>query len=222
MPSTQENWDVIIVGAGPSGLGVGAQLAHAGRKVLVLEKEKSFGGRASTSSHAGMTFDNGPHAPMMAGDLEKIFDRIGKPAPVMGTQLKKTEVWHEGAWADLKDLYPHGAMKELIKELLATSHEKLQDKYDDVSLADWLDTRAEGEEIRLFLWYFGATACAEWDPDGLSAGDVLGAVKRVVERKELGMGQGTVEFETRVLNQKGELVLVYRDKMLVKKRPLNP
>ena len=124
MGSNNENWDVIIVGAGPSGLGVGAQLAHAGKKVLVLEKEKGFGGRASTSSHAGMTFDNGPHAPMMAGDLEKIFDRIGKPAPVMGTQLKKTEVWHEGAWADLKDLYPHGAMKELIRELLATPHEE--------------------------------------------------------------------------------------------------
>ena len=53
-------------------------------------------------------------------------------------------------------------------------------------------------------------------------GDTIHAVKRVVERKELGIGQGTVEFETRVLNQKGELVLVYRDKMLVKKRPLNP
>ena len=53
-------------------------------------------------------------------------------------------------------------------------------------------------------------------------GDTIHAIKRVVERKELGTGQGTVEFETRVLNQKGELVLVYRDKMLVKKRPLNP
>ena len=50
-------------------------------------------------------------------------------------------------------------------------------------------------------------------------GDTIHAVKRVVERKELGMGQGTVEFETRVLNQKGELVLAYRDKLLVKKRP---
>jgi acyl dehydratase len=53
-------------------------------------------------------------------------------------------------------------------------------------------------------------------------GDTIHAVKRVVERKELGTGQGTVEFETRVLNQKGELVLIYRDKLLVKKRPSNP
>jgi len=38
MTSNDENWDVVIVGGGPSGLGVGAQLAHEGRKVLVLEK----------------------------------------------------------------------------------------------------------------------------------------------------------------------------------------
>lgn len=51
-------------------------------------------------------------------------------------------------------------------------------------------------------------------------GDTIHIVKRVVERKELGTGQGTVEFETRVLNQRGALVLVYRDKLLLKKRPV--
>jgi len=176
-----ETADVVIVGGGPSGLGVGAQLAHEGRKVLVLEKADYIGGRAATSTHNGVVFDNGPHAPMMSGDLERIYERIGKPLPVFGTQLKKTEVLHEGRWSDLKDLYPHGAMKKLITELLATSHQELIDKYDDVSLTDWLDSRPEGEDVRMFLWYFGATACAEHDPEGLSAGDVLGAVKRVVE-----------------------------------------
>jgi len=181
MPSNNQNWDVIIVGAGPSGLGVGAQLAHAGKKVLVLEKAKNFGGRASTSSHDGVVFDNGPHAPLMCGDLERIFERIGKPLPVFGTQLKRTEVLHESKWVDLKDLYPHGAMKKLITEVLATPHEKLREMYDDMSFLDWLDTRDDGEDVRLFLWYFGGTTCAEHDPEGLSAGDVLGAVKRVVE-----------------------------------------
>jgi acyl dehydratase len=49
-------------------------------------------------------------------------------------------------------------------------------------------------------------------------GDTIHVVKRVVERQALGDAQGTVIFESRVLNQKGELVLVYRDKMLVKRR----
>ncbi|HEX6464199.1 MAG TPA: hypothetical protein VFZ98_07100, partial [Vicinamibacterales bacterium] len=51
-------------------------------------------------------------------------------------------------------------------------------------------------------------------------GDTIHLVKKVVERKELGAGQGTVEFESRVLNQRGALVLVYRDRLLVKKKPL--
>jgi len=49
-------------------------------------------------------------------------------------------------------------------------------------------------------------------------GDTIHVVKRVVEQKALGPARGTVTFETRVLNQRGELVLVYRDRMLVKRR----
>jgi 3-hydroxybutyryl-CoA dehydratase len=50
-------------------------------------------------------------------------------------------------------------------------------------------------------------------------GDRIHVVKRVVERKELGAAQGTVTFETRVLNQDGKLVVAYLDKLLVKRRP---
>jgi acyl dehydratase len=49
-------------------------------------------------------------------------------------------------------------------------------------------------------------------------GDTIHLVKRVVERQALRPAQGTIVFESRVLNQRGELVLVYRDKLLVKRR----
>ena len=49
-------------------------------------------------------------------------------------------------------------------------------------------------------------------------GDTIHVTKRVIERKELGANQGAVVFETRVLNQRDELVLVYHDKMLMKRR----
>lgn len=49
-------------------------------------------------------------------------------------------------------------------------------------------------------------------------GDTVRVVKKVMERKELGPAQGTVTFETRVLNQRDELVVVYLDKLLVKRR----
>jgi acyl dehydratase len=50
-------------------------------------------------------------------------------------------------------------------------------------------------------------------------GDRIHVVKRVVERKALGDAQGTVTFESRVLNQSGELVVAYLDRFLVKRRP---
>lgn len=50
-------------------------------------------------------------------------------------------------------------------------------------------------------------------------GDTIHLEKRVVERKELGADLGAVTFESRVLNQKGELVVVYLDKLLLKRQP---
>ena len=50
-------------------------------------------------------------------------------------------------------------------------------------------------------------------------GDTIRAVKRVMDRKEIGAAQGTVIFETRVFNQRDELVLVYLDTLLLKRRP---
>jgi len=49
-------------------------------------------------------------------------------------------------------------------------------------------------------------------------GDRIHVVKRVVERKALGDAQGTITFESKVLNQDGKLVLAYLDKLLVKRR----
>lgn len=50
-------------------------------------------------------------------------------------------------------------------------------------------------------------------------GDTVRVVKKVVERKAMGAAQGTVTFESRVLNQRGELVVAYLDRLLVKRRP---
>jgi 3-hydroxybutyryl-CoA dehydratase len=50
-------------------------------------------------------------------------------------------------------------------------------------------------------------------------GDRIHVVKRVVERKEMGAAQGTVTFESKVFNQRGELVVAYLDRVLVSRRP---
>ena len=50
-------------------------------------------------------------------------------------------------------------------------------------------------------------------------GDTIHVKKKVADTMAKGGAAGVVTFETTVLNQNGEAVLVYRDKLVVKKRP---
>jgi len=61
------SWDVIIAGAGYGGLCSGALLAHAGKEVLVLEKDDSIGGRAKSILYSGRVLDDGAHIPSRHG-----------------------------------------------------------------------------------------------------------------------------------------------------------
>jgi len=51
------------------------------------------------------------------------------------------------------------------------------------------------------------------------AGDTIHVRKKVLDAMAKGSEMGVVTFETTVLNQKDETVLVYRDKLAVKQRP---
>ncbi len=56
------NYDVIIIGAGMSGLAAGIRLAYYGKKVCILEKHHRVGGLNSFYSRDGHKFDVGLHA----------------------------------------------------------------------------------------------------------------------------------------------------------------
>ncbi|HYL37429.1 MAG TPA: MaoC/PaaZ C-terminal domain-containing protein [Bryobacteraceae bacterium] len=49
-------------------------------------------------------------------------------------------------------------------------------------------------------------------------GDTVHLTKKVVAKEPKGAGRGVVTFETTVLNQRGETVIVYYDKVLLKAR----
>ncbi|MDI1318798.1 MAG: FAD-dependent oxidoreductase, partial [bacterium] len=56
------HYDVVIIGAGMSGLAAGIRLAHFGKKVCILERHNAPGGLNSFYSFAGRKYDVGLHA----------------------------------------------------------------------------------------------------------------------------------------------------------------
>lgn len=67
--SIDERWDVIVVGSGPGGLALAAQLGkHAHKRVLVLERHYTMGGFTHVFRRPGWEWDVGVH---YVGEIER-------------------------------------------------------------------------------------------------------------------------------------------------------
>ena len=69
---------VLIIGAGPGGLGTAMLLARAGLDVTVLEKQPRVGGRTSAIEGDGYRFDLGPTFFLYPQILQEIFQAVGR------------------------------------------------------------------------------------------------------------------------------------------------
>jgi phytoene desaturase len=68
---------VLIVGAGPGGLAAAVLLAKSGLKVKVIERMLTTGGRTSSHSAQGFTFDLGPTFFLYPRILDEVFKAAG-------------------------------------------------------------------------------------------------------------------------------------------------
>lgn len=69
---------IIIIGAGLGGLASAILLSRNGFDVTILEKNSHVGGKLTTFTHKGFTFDAGPTLLLMPGVLMDFFKKIGK------------------------------------------------------------------------------------------------------------------------------------------------
>lgn len=79
-----EKYDVIVVGAGVSGLLTALTLSKHGKKVLVLEKMHDVGGNCNSYTVDGYQVDTGPHAitHLAEGPLRRLMDNYFDYQPV--------------------------------------------------------------------------------------------------------------------------------------------
>lgn len=89
-------YDAIVIGAGLGGCAAGATLAGGGRKVLVLERMDTIGGRCSSQEREGFKLDIGSHGIMLAeyGSFTEALRRVGKQDEVEWHHITEILVVH--------------------------------------------------------------------------------------------------------------------------------
>ena len=95
------DFDVIVIGGGYAGLSAGALLAHKGHEILLLEKSKTLGGRASFMERDGYTVEYGLHSNRFASDgaAAAVFRRLERELKFLKTG--EPELWRDGEFLPL-------------------------------------------------------------------------------------------------------------------------
>lgn len=68
---------ILVLGAGIAGLTAGVALAHAGRRVTILEAAAEPGGHARSTEHDGTRMNLGAHAMYLRGPAVPILRELG-------------------------------------------------------------------------------------------------------------------------------------------------
>jgi protoporphyrinogen oxidase len=189
--------DAIIIGAGYAGMSAAALLAHAGRKVIVLEASGMIGGKALFyRNEKGYVWECGAHLHRLAhkGIANEVFKRLGEeidflPEAKDAKLIFKGRLWErpEGpAWFLKTPMLSFRARLALLALMIKI---KKADplKWYDKTLLDFYKTSLQNPEVEAFLPFLGMTIMCP-SPDKVSAGKVIEFLQRVLKAK-VGVGK---------------------------------
>ncbi len=93
--------DIVIIGAGLTGLTLAHKLVQRGRDILVLERKSRLGGVINTESAEGFVFEEGPNTGLLKfGEVAELFQELsgGCELEIPDDSAKKRYVWKGGRW----------------------------------------------------------------------------------------------------------------------------
>ena len=168
-----------IIGAGVSGLIVGARLAKEGFDVAVFEKSKGIGGRATGLIRDGFSLDHGLHLVRngVKGHLSTTMDRLGIPVDLCLMSHPEFFYFSDGI------LLPFPQDKEALMEtdiismdekmkILSMLQEGIYDEWKDKTLQQWLDNVGSSDALGDFARVLASAIVCPY-PHLASAGEVF-------------------------------------------------
>lgn len=110
---------IVVIGAGMGGMAAAAELAQAGCRVTVVERNDQAGGRARVWAQGGYAFDMGPSWYLMPEVFERFFAKFGK-TPADYYTLKKLDPSYRVFFGpgEAHDLVPDAAAVEALFDRL--------------------------------------------------------------------------------------------------------
>ncbi len=111
-----QQYDLVIIGAGLTGLTLAHYLRNSGMNVLILEKKDRPGGVIHTRQEKGFTYEEGPNTGMVKyGEVAELFEAMkayGEPY-IPDDSVKKRFIWKGRRWEAL----PSGLVSGLTTPL---------------------------------------------------------------------------------------------------------
>ena len=194
----EQQYDVIVIGGGISGLAAAALLAKKGKRVTLLEQSKSLGGRAKTRVVDGFHFNLGAHALYRSGPAEAVLHELGVQykgtAPPLTGQLAvnggSLHTFPTGTMSLLTtDLFGLSAKLEAARFLTSIGRLGTADVMS-LTLGEWLDDRVTRSEVRdLLLAVFRLTTYTNAE-DVISAGSCITQLQRALSHGVIYLDHG--------------------------------
>ncbi len=175
-------YDVVIIGAGIAGLGVGALLAHEGNfKVLVLDRFPKLGGRLMSYEgvpEQGWKVELGLHMIELGekSAANELNSRVGKTiewAPFSET----VDCWNGQQFVSIAELVPMTRQDREhfrgILERVALLQDAEIEAWDTRSFDEWLSCNVPQQSIRELFSVLGMIMTTLPEPNEMAAGEVL-------------------------------------------------
>lgn len=112
------NKDVVIIGAGLTGLTLAYYLKKAGKKVIVLEKSDRAGGVINTITEGEFTYECGPSTGVLGSiEIIELFDELTSKCQlqIADEGAKKRYIWKKNRWHAL----PSGLLSAIATPLFS-------------------------------------------------------------------------------------------------------